>query len=195
MRVMPPVLGGGGVAGRALGGRASSSSRGTTGGSIACPGGPPGGKVGVLVGVHPPCCSPVCIACLAWGISVAHVPPCSTAQVPGTGVQPLRNEEVFQQASHEHTSVAPAVAEEAQDEVDAGLTLSHGPGKQCAHCLAKVLQHIGEAPLVDIRRRIHVVRAEVAMEGVVDMRVSETSAVDRADPGRWWRAVSQRWLY
>ena len=125
----------------------------------------------VLVGVCPPCCPPVCVACLAWGISVAHVPPCATAQVPGTGVQPPRDLEVFQQARHEYTTVTPAVAEEAEDEVDAGLTLSHGPGKQCAHCLAKVLQHIGEALLVDIRRRVHIVSAEVAVEGVVDMRL------------------------
>ena len=95
------------------------------------------------------------------------------------GVQPPRDEEVFHQASHEHTAVPPTVAEEAEDEVEAGLTLSHGPGKQRAHCLAEVLEYIGKAPLIDVCRRIHIVSAKMAVEGVVDMRVSETSAVDQ----------------
>ena len=79
--------------------------------------------------------------------------------------------------SHEHAAMSSTVAEEAEDEVNTGLTLSHGPGEQRTHCLAEVLEHLGKAPLVDIRRRVHVVGAKVAVEGVVDMRVSETSAV------------------
>ena len=70
------------------------------------------------------------------------------------------------------------VAQEAEDQVDAGLTLSHGPGEKGAQCLAQVLDDACKSLLAHIGCCIHKVSAKMAMQRVVDMRVSETSAVD-----------------
>ena len=45
------------------------------------------------------------------------------------------------------------------------------------HCLAKVLEYIGKALLIDICRRVHIVSAKVAVEGVVDMRSTRAVAL------------------
>ena len=107
-------------------------------------------------------------------------------------MQPALFSEEGQQAGHEDAPVSAAIAEEADDEVDAGLTLSHGPGEEGAQCLAKVLNDCGKTLLAHICCRIDIVGAKVAVQGVVEVRVSETSAsrpTRRGRPGRW-RALS-----
>ena len=75
--------------------------------------------------------------------------------------------------------VPAAVAEEADDQVDAGMTLSHGPGEECTQCLAQVLDDCCKPFLAHIGCRIHLVGAQVSVQGAVELRVSETSPVDK----------------
>ena len=70
----------------------------------------------------------------------------AAAQVSDMDVQPLHLQEMGQQAGHEHAPVPATVAQEAEDQVDAGLTLSHGPGEQGAQCLAFSLKNSNENP-------------------------------------------------
>ena len=93
----------------------------------------------VLKGVGPARSAPVCIACLAWGMPATEVVPAAAAQVSDTDVQPALFQKECQQAGHEDAPVPAAVGEEADDQVDAGMTLSHGPGEECTQCLAQVL--------------------------------------------------------
>ena len=77
-----------------------------------------------LVGVDAVCSAPVSVACLAWWTSAAQVVPATAAQVSDTDVQSPDLQEVGQQP------VSAIVAEETDDEVEAGLTLSHDPGQE-----------------------------------------------------------------
>ena len=94
----------------------------------------------------------------------AQVVPATAAQVSDTDVQPPELQEVGQQAGHEHTPVSATIAEQADDQVNAGLTLSHGPGKQSAQCLAQVLDDCTEPLLAHVGCRIDIVGAEVAVQ-------------------------------
>ena len=65
--------------------------------------------------------------------------PSCAAQVSDTDVQAQDGEEVLQQAGQQDAPAWATVAEETSDQVDAGLTLSHGPAEQSGESLAQVL--------------------------------------------------------
>ena len=84
----------------------------------------------------------------------AQVVPAAAAQVSDTDVQPPELQEVGQQAGHEHTPVSATIAEEADDQVNAGLT----------QCLAQVLDSCTKPLLAHVCCRIDIVGAEVAVQ-------------------------------